>query len=330
MYLGPPKGRRGFTLIELLVVIAIIAVLIGLLLPAVQKVREAAARAQCQNNLKQFGLALHSFHDANLGFPKGCAMSESTNQAWGSSWLVYVLPYIEQQAMYSRMDLTQSQWNNPYNNNAANNFTPSILYCPSSPMVKVTQAGNMGTAGVLEATTNYVGIAGASNDPQNRLGNGNAGIVSGGGVLFPNSRVRITDITDGTTNTIVIGEHGDFIIDSGGTKQDWRGAEPHSAWMGFNQLGTPSNGSPGGDNRAFNTTTVRYQLNLKRNNWTGDCAGQGVCFNEGNNTPLNAAHAGGANFAMGDGSIRFMSDSVPVATLQLLATRDDGQVVTVP
>ena len=116
--------RRGFTLIELLVVIAIIAVLIGLLLPAVQKVREAAARSTCQNNLKQMGVACHAFESANMAFPKGASRSDMDNTDWGSSWKVYILSYIEQGPIADRWQHTLSSgYTNANNNVLVNNVT---------------------------------------------------------------------------------------------------------------------------------------------------------------------------------------------------------------
>src|SRR5689334_8789780 len=109
MHRSPIMIRKGFTLIELLVVIAIIAILIALLVPAVQKVREAAARTQCVNNMKQMGLALHGVHDSRKMFPPGASTDQApwaTGGGWGSSWMVFLLPYIEQQAIFSKLNFT--------------------------------------------------------------------------------------------------------------------------------------------------------------------------------------------------------------------------------
>src|SRR6185369_3767499 len=143
---------RGFTLIELLVVIAIIAILIALLVPAVQKVREAAARAQCQNNLKQMGLAMHNYHDTKKEFPPGdssdytpygtitfpqagTAPANTYSGGWGSSWIVFILPYVEQSTLYSRWVFNgASGYTNATNSAAWNNVKIPTFRCPSSPM----------------------------------------------------------------------------------------------------------------------------------------------------------------------------------------------------
>src|SRR5581483_8120308 len=132
-------ARRGFTLIELLVVIAIIAILIALLVPAVQKVREAAARAQCENNLKQIGIAIHAFADNYRRLPPGGANDQPpfgtgapNSNNWGSSWMVYILPYVEQEHLFSQWDFkNNSGYANATDNALANNVEIATYFCPA-------------------------------------------------------------------------------------------------------------------------------------------------------------------------------------------------------
>ncbi|MCY2950217.1 MAG: DUF1559 domain-containing protein [Planctomycetota bacterium] len=326
----PGKANKAFTLIELLVVIAIIAVLIGLLVPAVQKVREAANRMSCTNNLKQWGLALHSFHDANGRFPAGASATglTGTGGAWGYSWLIPLLPYVEQQALYSKLNLNNSFWNDGVNGPALNNANFKTLHCPSSPLPESSNNNtNTGTA----PNTGYVGIAGSANEAVATTWsstNTNGGIVGSKGVLFPNSTVRFADITDGTTNVIMVGEQNNWITDAANAKNDWRGSQPHSFAMGFDRPNKPSGGPIGGDLRAFNTTTIRYQINAPRMAGQPGVPGVYGNGNYGNNTPLNSAHTGGANMLLGDASVKFMRESMTLLTLQNLAQRDDGVVIS--
>jgi len=323
--------RRAFTLIELLVVIAIIAILIGLLLPAVQKVRDAAARMSCGNNLKQLGIALHSYHDTNNKLPPGCANDVSPfgngGNGWGSSWKVYILPFIEQTAIFQQWQFNNNSGyvNTSPNVSLVNRLTIKTLRCPASPLPDFYAGSN--NNGSFEMMSSYTGVAGSAIDTtaiqMTECCNGNGNIASGGGMLFPASGVKLTEVMDGTSNTIMVGEQSDHIRDVNGapitgpyTAITSQG--PHG-WT----MGCASSGSL--NIRQFNCSTVRWQINQRG---LGDSASNGTNNNTGSNVPFSSGHSGGANMLMGDGSVRFMNQNIALLTLQALATRAGGEVVS--
>jgi prepilin-type N-terminal cleavage/methylation domain-containing protein/prepilin-type processing-associated H-X9-DG protein len=324
----PSSRHRGFTLIELLVVIAIIAILIGLLLPAVQKVREAAARAKCSNNLKQIGLALHNYHDANGTFPQGGTVSPSSG-SYGHSWWILILPQLEQNNVYSQFD-QKGQYSaytglvyagtNQYNGTLLAGKEQPMLFCPSSPLPKFVLVGSIAGTGEGIASPTYTGISGAVDHSTTLDRDGETyahygiGRISKGGVLVSHEKTKFGSITDGTSNTLVVGEQSDFCKDAGNGKRDCRSDFGHGFAMG-----------PGwaGENRHWNLTTVRYRVNDK----TWENKGVGDTY-YGQNRPLQSAHSGGINGLMGDGSVRFIRDSIDLPTLYNVSNRDDGKVLS--
>ena len=338
------NARSGFTLIELLVVIAIIAILIALLVPAVQKVREAAARTQCINNLKQIGLGLHGYHDIRKSLPPGCTPDFSlTNPtivqaSWGSSWKVHILSFIDQGNLYNGWVFQGSSgYSNTANVSKCNNVTIATYRCPSSVLPDFyPQGSNPYPRGAVEMFASYQGVAGSTIDG-GLVGTGNAGLVSGGGILFPNSKVTMVGITDGTSNTFLVGEQSDHLRNSAGQIiQGGFGAitsqGPHGWTMGANgDAGTPPNYQRGLDNRAFNTTTVRYQINfpVQQSTTAAPACSTGLCDNTGANIPFSSRHTGGANMLFADGAVRFYTNATPLLTLQQLSSRAGNEVVSI-
>ena len=336
MFLSPYRSnRRGFTLIELLVVIAIIAILIGLLLPAVQKVREAAARMSCQNNLKQIGIALHSFHDANGRMPPGGGDDTtpfgSGPSGWGSSWKVYILPHIEQDNIFKQWQFNSysSGWQNVNNLTLVNKITIKTYRCPSSTLPDFTPGSTTNVCDSFQMFTSYVGVAGTTLDnPVNtNIGccEGTGPINGGSGILCTNCQIKMTQITDGTSNTILAGEQSDFLRDTANQpilSSGWpvTSQGPHGWVMGAGGGGV---GAVNGE-RQFNITTIRWTINQRG---LGASAANGTNFNSGSNFPFTSVHSGGANMLMGDGSVRFMRDSTTLVVLQALGSRDRGEVV---
>ena len=195
-----PNYRSGFTLIELLVVIAIIAILVGLTIPAVQKVRESANRIQCQNNLKQIGVALHNYHDAHKFFPPGYSASgpyidgaTDTTPGWG--WAAFILPYLEQNNLFDQLNFNQ-----PVQNSTALQTMVKMYLCPSdvTPQAAFPVTDGFGNTICLAAPSCYAACVGG--DESDTFG------PTGLGILYRNSQTHMTDITDGTSNTILIGE----------------------------------------------------------------------------------------------------------------------------
>lgn len=334
---------RGFTLIELLVVIAIIAVLIALLLPAVQQAREAARRSQCKNNLKQFGLAFHNYHDVYLGFPPAAFGSDATGGAFHSSAYLQLMPYYEYSNVFNKIDFARSVSAGYIGEPGANTFdneidtllggvSPPIFHCPSSPLKTRADLPWVSDGAAKNITTvSYKLITGAAPDTTSptRVLTVTKGLAANNGALKWSSSLRMAEITDGLTNTIMLGEHSAPVVSASGAIIDFRGSAAEGAWVGDWTVGeTPKSGS----GEFYNTTTVRYRIGYT-GYATGDRSTGFSVTASGDperhlaNVPLNSAHTGGIHVLRGDGSVAFLSQSMDLGILLRLAQRDDGQVV---
>jgi prepilin-type N-terminal cleavage/methylation domain-containing protein/prepilin-type processing-associated H-X9-DG protein len=300
--------RRAFTLVELLVVIAIIAVLIGLLLPAVQKVREAANRAQCLNNLKQIALATHNYHDACQKFPTGWHQPDLVDgrPTGGTNLWVELLPYIEQDNLYRRWDNFDNRNNVAGGTNAVQAQVIKLLICPSDPLQPVVY---FNATMAPPWTWGYYGISSYGGNGGTRSFSLNYSGIPQDGIFFRDSSVCLLGVTDGSSNTFLFGEryHRDpqFDLEGGAIAQLGRWACV-AGWgtLVMVELSTPVpinyQVPPGGDSSTFEDRSIAF----------------------------GSGHSGGANFAFADGSVRFVSDSIPLLTLRALSTRAGNEVVS--
>ena len=323
------KSRKAFTLVELLVVIAIIGILIGMLLPAVQQVREAARRVDCGNKMRQLALSMHNYESAHMHFPHGMQSRDlSTHDAGdtlfrhGLNFGSIILPFVEQNAQQQfirelSQNFTVPRWwgGDPWVDHA---LTPlAVFVCPSCPMGELNNV-----RANSHAKSNYVGICGHKLDRDlNQITDliqvtDNPGPVSSPeaqfgiefpGILFVNSETTFGQITDGSSNTFLLSERdGNFMgIDEDGVSRT-RGA---STWCGANRVGWMNQCLAATDINPLHTLNSTSVGNSQR--WYA----------------VSSQHPGGANFARADGSVFFVADSISGATYQGMGTKAGGEVI---
>lgn len=328
------KRRIAFTLVELLIVIAIIGILISLMLPAVNSVREAARKMECANKIRQIGLALHHFHENKGKFPPGATtvpiQPRQLHTGYGVSWLLQILPYHEENNTFDHVDMEAiSAGDLDYgvaNIPALQDFAAGLYSCPSSPMDKFSF---LGTSQVRVFLANYAGVAGADGqDPKNRYNGGANNVHAYNGILFANSAIQFGHIRDGTTNVMMVAEQSDYAIHSDGRQLDCRAGGPHGAWLGTMKFAQEDLGQYW-HNRVFNTVTVGRPLGTKTCDFVHDYTPPhwvGLVTNMDNRGPILSAHPGGANILFADGSTHFIAEGIPFDLFQLLAIRDSDQV----
>lgn len=317
------SSRRGFTLIELLVVIAIIAVLVGLLLPAVQKVRDAAARMECQNNLKQIGLAFHNYENTHKKFPPAYKLVVTTPIA--NSWGVYLLPYLEQDNLYKRYDLNAPLTNSQ--NQGVIQAHLKMFQCPSSPEDNRLYTDNLPAGGFspfwpdlswTASAGDYTVTTGIRLNTLNACHNGGdrKGILQENIVMNPTDKTtgtKVSAILDGTSNTTLVGElagRPDVYVKgrATGSPLPLQGAGWGDVLSGENWFtGALLDGSPDP------TESVGGPCVINCNNYRG--------------SGLYSFHTGGANILMGDGSVRMIAEGTNHCTFAALVTRWRGEVV---
>ena len=337
--LAPPAGRRAFTLIELLVAIGVVAILVTLLLPAVQQAREAARRSQCKNNLKQIGLALHNYESTFGVFPPffvsgGGNPTRIADERKGANWLTLLLPQMEQQGLYDAWDMNAA----PHQNEGRSRRLPALL-CPSDPQTEgepCAYAGGgwaRGSYGMNVSPCRFgVGQTLSPSDPKFDYFNG-----APGGFGAVNSRVALRDFTDGASNTIAVDE-----IRVGVNAQDLRGS-----WA-MPGLGSGVAGFFGDANQPNSPAPFADDMeNCAATGQLGSTASGMGCFNTGTGPDSStgqmtarSAHPGGVQVVLADGAVRFIAETIEygrgslfacdrdeVGLWQALHTREGGELL---
>ena len=307
----PIRTRVGFTLVELLVVIAIIGILIALLLPAVQAAREAARRAQCATREKQLVLAMHNYHATHNVFPPGAFTHNEM------PWNVFILPFIEQEALYEKFSFDAGTFNGGPNREGPNKNIHALnpiaaFFCPAAPHLHAMHPSSTLIDGRETYTSHFYGVAG----PKVRTGMPNPegykceipdhqyGGFAQDGVLYLDSKVRMSDITDGTSNTLMLGEvalNGKSVyapsMHHGGDGASWvRG-------VSFKGMSSAKNVTDG--------------INVMP--WDPS-------FYEFNDLPFSSMHPGGAQFGRCDGSVAFISEDAALSVYKATASRANGEL----
>lgn len=304
---GKTGRERGFTLVELLVVIAIIGILIGMLLPAVQSVREAARRTQCLNNLKQLGLALANYETAHRNFPPGYS---SPGFAF---WSAYLLPQLEQQNVYQTLDLSGPWTIDGSANEAACAVYMSVFQCPSSGVPRSVADGQ----GIPDRVPcNYIACASGTN---NRESGGHPYFDdehAANGMFYHNSRTRLADVIDGTSHTVMVGEAlfdfelwGMDYADSPEVVDHW-----YVGSDGFDPY--PSDDSTD-SSEALGSTACPLNATKDPASPIND---KEMCF--------SSRHPGGVQLVFADGHARFVAETIDASVLRAIGTRNGREVVS--